>query len=272
MIWKCRDKNIVYGEKTLIMAIINITPDSFSDGGKYYDSEKAILGALKAQKQGADIVDFGAYSTRPGHEQIKEEEEWNRLEKTLKLAVKELSIPISVDTFTLSVAEAALDVGVDIINDVSGNIDEQMAKYVQKYKCGWIIMHNGEGGIKEVSEFFDETLYTIDAMGNNQEQICLDMGIGFGKTRQQDFELISNIPEYKKQGVPLLLGTSRKRVIGEGSKETDPAKRTYGNIAADTIAICGGADIIRLHDVENEKHGIYMADTLKKAINKRRED
>ncbi len=247
------------------MTIINITPDSFSDGGKYFNEDRALAGAKEAEKQGADIIDFGAYSTRPGHVEIDEEEEWRRLKGTLKRAVKEINVPISVDTFTPSVAKAAIDTGVQIINDVSGKINPEIAQLVKNTGCGWVIMHNGEGEAEDVFSFFKESLAKTDSLGIDRGQICLDMGIGFGKSREQDYSLIVNIPEYKIDGVPLMLGTSRKRAVGEGSGETDPQRRTYGNIAADTVAIFGGADIIRLHDTENEKHGIYMADTLKRA-------
>lgn len=265
MIWKCSSREIEYGKKTLIMAIVNVTPDSFSDGGMFFTPEAAAARAFKAQEEGADIIDFGAYSTRPGHIKISEEEEWRRLQAVLKYIKGKLDIPVSVDTFNPSVAKKALGAGAHIINDVSGVVTAEMAQIVKDTGCGWVIMHNGAGSVRQVSQFFGEVLQKTQQLGIDRQQLCLDMGIGFGKTRQQDFELIANIPEYKIDGVPLLLGTSRKRVIGEGSRQQDPKGRTWGNIAADTAAIFGGADIIRLHDVENEKQGIYMADALKTA-------
>ncbi|MCD7723348.1 MAG: dihydropteroate synthase [Clostridiales bacterium] len=265
MIWKCKNKNIEYGGKTLIMAIVNITPDSFSDGGAFLNPESAVKRAVAAAAAGADIIDFGAYSTRPGHIKVSEREEWERLFPVLNTVKGKINIPISVDTFTPAVAKLALEAGADIINDVSGVVTTEMAQLVKKSGCGWVIMHNGAGGAAEVLKFFNSAIKQAQALGIQKNRLCLDMGIGFGKTRQQDFELIANIAEYKINGVPLLLGASRKRVIGEGSRQQDPQMRTYGNIAADAAAVLGGADIIRLHDVENEKHGIYMADALKKA-------
>lgn len=246
------------------MGIVNVTPDSFSDGGDNFNAENAVKAAIEMEKQGADIIDFGAQSTRPGFTQISDTEEWLRLKPVLKAVQGKISVPVSIDTFYPFVAENALNSGADIINDVSGIISPEMADIVKKYHAGWVIMHNGEGSVDAVSEFFSKCENMLSSFGVNKNQICFDMGIGFGKTREQDFELIANINKYKPAGYPILLGTSRKRVIKEGSTQENPKERIYGNIAADTAAILGGADVIRLHDVEHEKQGIYMADALKK--------
>lgn len=264
MIWNCGKYKIEYGEKVLIMGIVNVTPDSFSDGGDNFFPEKAVETALKMEKNGADIIDIGAQSTRPGHIPVSAEEEWERLEPVLKSLTGKISVPVSVDTYYPYVAERAVKLGVSIINDVSGVINKDMANAVKNSNTGWIIMHNGAGDIDDVKEFFEKSLKEAEKLGVNKNQLCFDMGIGFGKTRQQDMSLISNIPMYKLSGFPLLLGTSRKRVIKEGTGQENPKMRIYGNIAADTAAIFGGADIIRIHDVENEKQGIYMAEALKK--------
>lgn len=264
MFWKCRNYKIEYGEKTLIMGIVNVTPDSFSDGGDNFDPENAVSAAIEMEKQGADIIDFGAQSTRPGFTLIDEREEWKRLSSVLKAVKGRISAPVSIDTFYPYVAEKALNEGAAIINDVSGVISPEMAQIVKKTEAGWVIMHNGAGSVNEINEFFNTCIYKLNELEINKKQICFDMGIGFGKTRAEDMQLISNVDKYKPQGFPVLLGASRKRVIKEGSNQENPKKRIYGNIAADTAAIFGGADIIRLHDVENEKQGIYMADALKK--------
>ncbi len=264
MNWHCKNYEIEYGKKTLIMGIVNVTPDSFSDGGDNFSVENAVNTAVEMEKQGADIIDFGAQSTRPGYTVISENEEWKRLQPVLKAVMGRISIPVSIDTFYPFVAENALNSGADIINDVSGVISSEMAEIVKKHGAGWVIMHNGAGDIKEVSAFFSSSIETLEKAGVNKNQICFDMGIGFGKTRAQDMSLIANIEKYKPKKYPILLGTSRKRVIKEGSGQIIPKERVYGNIAADTAAIFGGADIIRLHDVEHEKQGIYMADALKK--------
>ncbi|MCD7872598.1 MAG: dihydropteroate synthase [Clostridiales bacterium] len=266
MIWNCKNKKTECGKKTLIMGIINVTPDSFSDGGDNFDFEKAAENAVKMQNEGADIIDFGAQSTRPGYTLISANEEWRRLEPVFKEIKGKINIPVSVDTFYPQVAEKAIQNGADIINDVSGIVSKGMAEIIKKTGAGWIIMHNGEGDIQDVKEFFDKSVKEAENFGINKNQICLDMGIGFGKTREQDMSLISNIKLYKKEGFPLLLGTSRKRVIKAGSGQENPKERIYGNIAADTAAIFSGVDIIRIHDVKNEKQGIFMADALKKAL------
>lgn len=263
MIWNCRDKKIEYGKKILIMGIVNVTPDSFSDGGDNFSTEKAVKKALELEKQGADIIDFGAQSTRPDSTLITEQEEWSRLEPVLKAVRGKIKTPVSVDTFYPYVAEKALKTGADIINDVSGVVSPQMAQIVKNTGCGWIIMHNGAGSIDDVKAFFVKSAQECERLGIDKSQICFDMGIGFGKDFDENMTLLSNVEKYKLSGFPLLLGTSRKRVIGQGSKQENPKERVYGNIAADTSAILGGADIIRLHDVEKEKQGIYMAERLR---------
>lgn len=265
--WHCKDKKIKYSSKTIVMGILNVTPDSFSDGGRFIDCEKAVSHAFEMKNQGADIIDIGAQSTRPGFEEVPPEEEWQRLEGVLAALKGKIGVPVSVDTYFPSVAEKAVQAGADIINDVSGVFNPDIAKIVKETGCGWIIMHNGEGNgdiLHEVSSFFDEMVQKATEFGIKRESICLDMGIGFGKTYEQNLSLISNISAYKKAGMPLLLGASRKRVIGAGSAQANPAQRVFGNIAADCAAILGGADIIRIHDVENEIQGIKMADELKR--------
>lgn len=263
MIWKCRDKKIEYGKKVLIMGIVNVTPDSFSDGGDHFSPQDAIDCAFSLADDGADIIDIGAQSTRPGHTPVSDEEEWSRLEPVLKAVCGKISVPVSVDTYYPSVAEKALQAGADIINDVSGIISPEMAEIVKNTPCGWIIMHNGAGSVGEVKEFFINSAEECERLGIDAAQLCFDMGIGFGKDYEENMELLANVSQYKIEGYPLLLGTSRKRVIGAGSNQDNPKERVYGNIAADTAAILGGADIIRIHDVKNEKQGILMAQNLK---------
>ncbi|MGN0522159.1 MAG: dihydropteroate synthase [Eubacterium sp.] len=263
MIWNCKDKKIEYGSKILIMGIVNVTPDSFSDGGDHFSVNDAVECALQLERDGADIIDIGAQSTRPGHIPVSDEEEWSRLEPVLKELNGKLSVPVSVDTYYPFVAENALKNGVDIINDVSGVISQKMAKIVKKAHCGWIIMHNGAGSPEDVKKFFENSVAECERLGIDKSCICLDMGIGFGKDYDENMTLLTNVPDYKIDGFPLLLGTSRKRVIGQGSNQENPKQRIYGNIAADTAAVFGGADIIRVHDVKNEKQGILMAQNMK---------
>lgn len=266
MNWKCKSKTITYGEKILIMGIVNVTPDSFSDGGKWLDGEAAVQHALELEKQGADILDLGAQSTRPGYKEISAEEEWSRLESVLPALRQKTDLPVSVDTYFPYVAERAIANGADIVNDISGIINPDMARIVKKTGAGWIIMHNGAGASEDVKAFFEKALRECEALGINKNQLCFDMGIGFGKDIEENLDLIANVPHYKPDGFPLLLGTSRKRVIGAASQQPVVQERVYGNIAADTAAVFGGVDIIRIHDVKNEKQGILMAQELKKWI------
>lgn len=266
MIWNCRDKRIEYGDKVLIMGIVNVTPDSFSDGGEHFKTDDAVKCACQLEEDGADIIDIGAQSTRPGHIPVSENEEWSRLEPVLTALKGKISVPISVDTYFPSVAEKSLEMGVEIINDVSGVISHDMAKIVKKTRCGWILMHNGAGSPDDIRDFFEKSVDECKRLGIDASQLCLDMGIGFGKNYDENMTLLTHVADYKIDGYPLLLGTSRKRVIGQGSEQENPAERVYGNISADTVAILGGCDIVRIHDVKNEKQGILMAQNLRKYI------
>lgn len=264
-VWLCREKEIEYGSKVLLMGIVNVTPDSFSDGGDWLDPATALTHARALEAQGADILDIGGQSTRPGHTPVTDKEEWARLEPVLSVLCKETALPVSVDTYYPYVAAQALRCGAQIINDVSGVVNPEMADVVCRYGAGWVIMHAGPGTPADVKAFFADSVTACRALGVQDSQICLDMGIGFGKNFQQDLALIANIPQYKMAGFPQLLGCSRKRVIGRGSDQPEPKARTYGNIAADTVGILGGADIIRLHNIEQEKQGVLMAQHLKGA-------
>ena len=265
MIWKCKNKEIEYGKDVLIMGIVNVTPDSFSDGGDHFSPDDAVECALKLIDDGADIIDIGAQSTRPGHIPVSDKEEWERLEPVLKALNGKISVPVSIDTYYPYVAEKSLSLGADIINDVSGVINPDMAKIIKESGAGWVIMHNGAGSAEDIKKFFEASLAECKRLNIDKSQICLDMGIGFGKNYKENLELLTKMDYYKIKAFPLLLGTSRKRVIGEGSRQSEPKQRIYGNIPADTVAIMQGVDIIRLHDVLHEKQGIYMAQALRDA-------
>ena len=153
MIWNCKNTEIEYGKKVLIMGIVNVTPDSFSDGGDNFFPQKAVKTALEMEKNGADIIDIGGQSTRPGHIAVSAEEEWQRLEPVIKQLNGKLKIPVSVDTYYPYVAEKALENGVSIINDVSGVISQQMAEIIKTSGAGWVIMHNGDGDVEKIGDF-----------------------------------------------------------------------------------------------------------------------
>ena len=257
----------------LVMGILNVTPDSFSDGGRFTLPEAAIARALEMQNQGADILDVGAQSTRPGAQAISPQEEIERLMGVLDLLKGNLRIPISVDTSSPEVAALALNNGASIINDVSGRVNPEMAAVVQSAGAGWVIMHNVGGAkavnvsyesgvLKSVHSFFEKALLKTAALGLDESYICFDPGIGFGKSHQDNLRLLRHLKEVKIEGLALLTGASRKRVVGTAVLEEDATKREPGTVAAHTAAIAGGSDIIRVHDVSKGLQGARMADAL----------
>jgi dihydropteroate synthase len=238
-----------------LMAILNVTPDSFSDGGKYFAPEDAIARALELEREGADILDIGAQSTRPGCEAISPEEEWRRLRPVLEGLRGKIGIPVSIDTFYPEVAEEALRLGAGIINDVSGIVSEEMAGAVRQYGAGWVLMHNQGGAdaapayadvVEDIRAALEKMAEQAIALGVKKERIWLDPGIGFGKSREDDLRLLANLERAKVPGFPLLMGVSRKRVTG-GTQA--------GTIAAQVAAQWGGADILRTHDVAGARQG-----------------
>jgi len=232
-----------------LMAILNVTPDSFSDGGKYFSPEAAFTRALELEQQGADILDIGAQSTKPGCEMIPPAEELRRLCPVLEGLRGKIKIPISVDTFYPEVAQVALGLGASIINDVSGAVTAGMAKAVKSHGASWVLMHNRGGADNEghYEDVVSELRAALEAMarqalalGIKKERLCLDPGIGFGKSNEDNLRLLANLKQVKVPGLALLVGVSRKRVTGGNEADT---------LAAQVIAQMGGADILRTHDV-----------------------
>lgn len=271
--FNAQDFSFPLGKRTYIMGILNVTPDSFSDGGRYTAPDAAVARALEMQTLGADILDIGAQSTRPGAQSVSPREEIERLTGVLDALNGKLRIPISVDTFSPEVAALALNNGASIINDVSGTVNPAMAAVVKDSGAGWVIMHNVGGAkavnvtyeagvLRSVRDFFEQALLQTAAFGIDYSCICLDPGIGFGKSHQENLELLRSINAVKFEDIALLVGTSRKRVVGAATREEDAAKREPGTVAAHTAAIAGGADIIRVHDVHQGLQGARMADAL----------
>ena len=238
------------------MGILNVTPDSFSDGGMYDSVDATVARALQIQEEGAGILDIGAQSTRPGHTPVSTQEELRRLLPVLQALRGKLSIPISIDTYSPKVAKAALDLGAAIINDVSGTAAREMAEVVLEYGAGWILMHNGGGAdaaphyvpdvVTAVRAALEKLVGQAMAYGLQKSQLCVDPGIGFGKSQEDNLKLLANTPRLKLPGVAYLVGASRKRVISYAGGDGSPS----GTIAAHTIAQLGGADILRTHDVK----------------------
>jgi dihydropteroate synthase len=251
---------------TNIMGILNITPDSFSDGGRYNHVDTAIVRALEIQQEGADVLDVGAQSTRPGHIPISPQEEAERLLPVLLALRGKLSIPISVDTYYPEVAAQALDAGAAIINDISNSLTNGMPELVSRYDAGLVMMHNGmgESTFTEVRRYFEQALEYAAKAGLPREAVCLDPGAGFGKSRQGDLEVVARLPELT-QGLPdvaVLVGASRKRVVGAYCGNPPFEERLAGTLAIHTVAQMNGARLLRVHDVAAAVQAAKVTDAL----------
>lgn len=257
-----------YGEKTYIMGILNVTPDSFSDGGDFNSIEKALNHAKEMIEEGADIIDIGGESTRPGHTYVDSEEEIKRVIPIIEVLKNNINVPISIDTYKANVAEEALKLGVEMVNDVWGlRKDKNMAKTIAKYDAEVCIMHNQDGTnyekdiMEEIKEFLNESIKIALEAGVKKEKIVIDPGIGFGKTFEQNLEVLRRLEELKELNYPILLGTSRKSVIGN-ILNVEPKKRVEGTIATTVLGIRDGVDIVRVHDVKENLRAAKVADAL----------
>jgi dihydropteroate synthase len=263
---KMPSQTLLLGERTLVMGVLNVTPDSFSDGGKFIGLSAAVKQALAMEAAGADLIDIGAESTRPGSRGISAEEELQRLLPVLKKLCGKLKIPISIDTRKSAVADAALQAGAQIINDVSGlRHDAAIARVAAKHNVPLILMHMrgtpetmqtnpfARDVLKDVTQGLRKSVAIARRAGVNESQIVLDPGIGFGKSFAQNYQLLRNLPELTRLGYPLLVGTSRKGFLGKTlSSKGRPApadERIWGTAATVAASILGGAHIVRVHDV-----------------------
>lgn len=269
MILYSKNKKIELGKRTLIMGILNVTTDSFSDGGDYADIEKAVARAKEMAAEGADIIDIGGMSTRPGHEDISVELEMERVIPVIKRISAELDTIISIDTYRYEVAEKALENGADIINDVWGlQYDKgEMAAVAAKYDVPVIVMHNQNGTHYEkdimvsMREFFEKSFKIAEENGLSKDKIVIDPGIGFGKDMEQNIEVLHRMGEIRDIA-PILLGTSRKRFIGALLNGLPPKERGEGTVATTVAGIERGADIVRVHDVLENKRAALVADAI----------
>ncbi len=272
---KLPSRTLVLGERTLVMGILNITPDSFSDGGLFLDPNAAIARALAMEKAGADLIDLGGESTRPGSEGVPAEEELRRVLPVLDGLRGRLKIPISIDTAKSQVAEAAAIAGTEIINDVTGlRADPRIADVARRRKLPLILMHmRGEPRTMQKRPFARDVVRDVAAglrravavarrAGVAKSQIVLDPGIGFGKSWPQNFELLERLPELAKLGFPLLLGTSRKSFIGKILGGAAKDERAWGTAATVAASILGGAHIVRVHDVAEMVQVAKVADAV----------
>ncbi|WP_374253249.1 dihydropteroate synthase [Xanthobacter sp.] len=259
------------GPRTLIMGILNVTPDSFSDGGRSAAPDDALANARRLVAEGAEILDVGGESTRPGHTPVAAEDEWARIAPVIPALVAEMGVPVSVDTYKAEVARRALQAGASIVNDVWGfTHDPDMAKVVADYDAAAVVMHNRaevDESLDIVSEmlgFFERVLEIADRAGVKREKLVLDPGIGFGKSFPQNLAAIRRLPELRALGLPILLGTSRKSLIGKVI-QTTPQERVPGTIASNVIAIMDGVEIIRVHDVAAHVQAARVAEAIRDA-------
>ena len=262
--------------RPLVMGILNVTPDSFSDGGEAFSEENVLWKLSELCDAGADIIDVGACSTAPGNRIISETEELKRLKMFLPLVMKNTDVPVSLDTFRPGVAEYALSMGVSIINDESGIFDIRMAEVVKKYGAGWIFMHTGGEGSSSFAEYPDGVVDSVRCFfsdmkkqaveyGLSEKQLCYDFGIGFGKTRQDDVTLLTSCEAFGEFS-PLLVGVSRKRVIGEITQVEESAKRVIGSVVAGVLCAYKGAEVLRVHDVQETLEALKVTEVIKRGI------
>ncbi len=279
---KLKPRTLVLGERTLVMGVLNVTPDSFSDGGKFFRVADAVKAALAMERAGADILDIGAESTRPGSAGISGEEELERLLPVLQGLHGRLKIPISIDTQKSRVAELAIGAGAEMLNDISGlKYDPKIAEVAAQHGVPLILMHMrgtprtmqkqpwARDVLKDVTAGLRESVAVARRAGVRKSQIVLDPGIGFGKSYAQNFELLAKLPELARLGYPVLVGTSRKGFIGatlaRNGKPLPAEQRIWGTAATVTASILQGAHIVRVHDVEEMVQVAKVADCLLQA-------
>jgi dihydropteroate synthase len=280
---RLRSRTLILGKRTLILGVLNITPDSFSDGGRYLDSEAAIARALQLEREGADIIDIGGESTRPGATETAAEEELRRILPVIRILRSKLRIPMSVDTRRAHVAEAALAAGAEILNDVSGlRIDPRLGEVARRTGAPLILMHMrgtpqtmqrgpfARDVIRDAIAGMREALARAKRAGLKKTQLLLDPGIGFGKTHRQNFEILARFPEFARLGYPIVIGTSRKAFLGKAlaglnGATVPPGERLLGTAATVTASILGGAHIVRVHDVDEMVQVARVADAIRLA-------
>jgi dihydropteroate synthase len=271
MLFRARQFEFVFPRPALVMGIVNVTPDSFSDGGKFFDSRKAFQHALELVAQGAEILDIGGESTRPGAKPVSEKEELRRVVPVIEKLAAKIKIPLSIDTMKPAVARAALQAGASIVNDVAANrSDSEMWKIVSEFRAGYVCMHapptlhksqKQKNIVHEVGTFFQKRLKKLKAAGISSEQIVFDPGIGFGKTSEQNLQLLANLWNFTTLARPLRIGISRKSFIEKllGAKVNE---RLPASLACASLAIAGGIQIIRAHDVAETIQAVRMAEIL----------
>jgi len=279
--WKLASRSLPYGERTLVMGVLNITPDSFSDGGRFLSPDHAVAHARQMIAEGADIIDIGGESTRPGSAFVSEAEELQRVIPVIEKLAGQISIPISIDTTKSAVARAALAAGAEIINDISAlRFDPAIADEAARAHAGLVLMHS-RGTPKtmqqlppvadilgEVIAGLWESVAIAHERGVDPESIAVDPGIGFGKTASQNVELIAELDQLVAEfaDLPIMIGTSRKSFIGKLLDDAPADQRLYGTIASVVASVMKGAHIVRVHDVKPAIEGLLISDAIRRAI------
>ncbi len=273
MLTTCR-RTMRLGSRVQVMGIVNATPDSFSDAGLFVSTEAAVQGALRMVEQGADIIDVGGESTRPGSEPVSHEEELARVIPVIERLASQIGVPISIDTYKPEIAEQALQAGASIVNDVTGLADERMVKLVAEKSVSIIIMHmkglpktmqenpTYEDLMGEISQFFSERAAKALAAGLGYDKIMVDPGIGFGKTLEHNLEIMYRLSEFKSLGYPIVLGPSRKSFIGLALGGLPVDERLEGTAASVAYGIAQGANVVRVHDVKEMVRVAKMTDAI----------
>jgi dihydropteroate synthase len=274
-VWRCRGRELALGAQTLVMGIVNVTPDSFSDGGMFEDADAAVRHGLGLLEEGADVLDVGGESTRPGSEPVGSEEEALRVLPVLEGLRREAPEAfLSVDTRTPSVAERALAAGVDVVNDIGAGTDPAMFDALAGSGAGMVLMHmRGEPKtmqadpryddvVAEVRAFLAERIEAALAAGIGRDRLCIDPGIGFGKNLEHNLALLRSIASFRELGAAVLAGASRKRFIGELAGVADAADRRDGSLAAAVWCAAQGVDVVRVHDVAPTVQALRVADAI----------
>lgn len=268
------DRQIILN-RTHIMGVVNVTPDSFSDGGMFFDQDAAVKHALELVEEGADIIDVGGESTRPGSSSLPADEEWRRVEPVIKALERETDVPISIDTTKPEVAWKAIEAGAIMVNDVSGLRNKEMVGLVAREHVAVTIMHMlGEPKtmqenpvyrdvVNEVKDYLRRQMQVAIDAGVAKDSIVVDPGIGFGKTVEHNLELINHVPDLAELGRPVMIGASRKSFIGAITR-ADVADRLEGSLAAAVMAVVRGARIVRVHDVRQTLRALKVAEAILK--------
>jgi dihydropteroate synthase len=274
-VWRCRDQTMTLGERTIVMGIVNVTPDSFTDGGMYLTTDDAVRHGAHLVDEGADVLDVGGESTRPGAEPVDVAEELRRVIPVIEgLTEIQQTTPISIDTRKPEVARAALEAGARIVNDVTAGRDGAMLEAVADSGAGIVLMHmlgeprtmqddpRYDDVVAEVHEFLRERIEAAVFAGIAEERVCIDPGIGFGKNVEHNLALLRSVSALRLLGAAVMVGASRKRFIGVLTGAEDPADRLEGSLAVAVLAASLGADVVRVHDVAPTVRALRVADAI----------